>query len=209
VLADRLDAPGQVHAPNGDLGFAQPKRWDNDADQVGQAGHEVPDAPVQAGRVHPDQDLVVLGDRLVDVLELENLGRAVGVLDDGLHGGLAARCGSRTHVDCNIRQAAGRGRMRRIHVHALLGKRTRLEADRRILLNVPRRVTLSLPWSPGQAPDERSYLRSSRNADPFSRGPRQLRADCGQSLVGLALPRRKPSLDEQHRKGDLEEATRD
>jgi hypothetical protein len=85
LLADRLDAAGEVHAPNGDLGSAQPHGWYQEADEVGQAGHDVPDAPVQPGRMDPHQHLVVGGRRLVDVPELQDVGGAVGVLHDGLH----------------------------------------------------------------------------------------------------------------------------
>jgi hypothetical protein len=91
VPADRLDAPGEVHAANGDLGPAQPQGRDDDADQVRQTGHDVPHAPVEAGRVHPHQHLAVLGRRRGDVPELEDVGGAVGVLDDGLHGDLPVR----------------------------------------------------------------------------------------------------------------------
>jgi len=38
--AHRLDVHGQVHAPNGDLGPAQLEGWDDDADQIWQAGHD-------------------------------------------------------------------------------------------------------------------------------------------------------------------------
>jgi hypothetical protein len=59
VLADRLHGPGDVHAQGGDLGLAQPEGWDNDADQVRQAGHDVPVAPMQASRLDLQQHLVV------------------------------------------------------------------------------------------------------------------------------------------------------
>src|ERR671918_648956 len=39
---DCLDGSGDIHAPNGDLGPAQPEAGDHDADQVGQAGHDMP-----------------------------------------------------------------------------------------------------------------------------------------------------------------------
>jgi len=84
VAADRLDGPGDVHAPDPDLGPAHAEA--DEADQVRQAGHEVPDAPVQAGGTHPHQHLVVLWRGPVDVLVLQRLEAAVAVLDDGLHG---------------------------------------------------------------------------------------------------------------------------
>ena len=57
VRADRLDDPGQVHARDGDLGRAHPEA--HEADRIRQAGHDVPDAPVDAGRAHTDQHLAV------------------------------------------------------------------------------------------------------------------------------------------------------
>ena len=72
-------APG-----HGVLGRAEPEA--REAHRVGQAGHDVPDAPVHAGRAHPHQHLVVADRGRVDVPELQDVGRAVGVLDDRLHG---------------------------------------------------------------------------------------------------------------------------
>src|SRR5918993_1949213 len=74
--------------PERDLGLAQPERRDHQADHVGQAGHDVPVAPMQASRMDLDQHLVVGGHRLVDVPELQHLGPAIAVLDDRLHGAL-------------------------------------------------------------------------------------------------------------------------
>jgi len=87
VLADGLNTPGDVHAPDGDLGLAQPEGWDDEADHVRQPSHDMPDASVQAGGVHAHQHLVVLGHRLVDVPEFQDIESAIAVLDDGLHGG--------------------------------------------------------------------------------------------------------------------------
>jgi hypothetical protein len=91
--ADRLDAPGDVHAQHGDLGLAQPQRRHNDADQVRQAGHDVPVAPMQAGRVDLYQHVVLLGHRLVDVPEVQHIGSAIPVLHDCLHRVLQRRRG--------------------------------------------------------------------------------------------------------------------
>src|ERR671936_599642 len=64
---DGFHGPGEVHAQHGDLGPAQPKARDHDADQVGQAGHDVPVPPMEAGRMHLNQDLVAGGHWLVDL----------------------------------------------------------------------------------------------------------------------------------------------
>ena len=68
VLADRLHDAGDVHARDGVLRCPQPVA--READRVRQAGHDVPDAPVDAGGAHADQDLVVADRGPVDVAEL-------------------------------------------------------------------------------------------------------------------------------------------
>ena len=83
VLADRLDASGDIETANGVLGRAEPEA--RDPDQVRQPCHQVPDALVDPGRVHPDKHLVVADHRPVDLPELQDVGRAVSVLDDCLH----------------------------------------------------------------------------------------------------------------------------
>ena len=57
------------------------------ADWVGETGHDVPGAPVDAGRPHPDQHLAVPAHRPGDLGQAKDLlrGDAVGVLDDGPH----------------------------------------------------------------------------------------------------------------------------
>ena len=91
VLADRLDASGDIHAQHGNLGFARPEGWDHETDHVGQAGHDVPVAAMDAGRLDLDQDLVVGGHRLIDVPERQHPGPAIAVLDNCLHGVLPRR----------------------------------------------------------------------------------------------------------------------
>src|SRR4029453_289870 len=59
-------------------------------------GHEPPRPGMRTANVRvrladrrcadPDQDLIVLLHRLLDVLEVQDLGGSVAVLDDGLHG---------------------------------------------------------------------------------------------------------------------------
>ena len=83
VLADRLHDPGQVHAQ--DRVLRRPDPVPRDADRVGQSRHQVPDATIHPRGMDAHQDLVVGHLRWVDVPELEDVGRAVGLLDDCLH----------------------------------------------------------------------------------------------------------------------------
>ena len=83
VAADGLHDAGQVGAENGVLRRAQPVA--REPYRVRQAGHDVPDAPIHAGRVHAYEHLVVCDLGRVDVPQLEAVGGAVGVPDDRLH----------------------------------------------------------------------------------------------------------------------------
>src|SRR2546426_500851 len=56
VLADGLDRSGHTPARVGGLGPAEPEAR---PDEVGEAGHHMPRAPIHAGRTHVHQDLVV------------------------------------------------------------------------------------------------------------------------------------------------------
>jgi hypothetical protein len=84
-LADGLDDAGHVRAWNGVLG--RPETVAREAYRVRQARHDVPGAAVHAGRMHADQHLVLCDFGLVYVPELEDVGWAVVVLDNRLHGG--------------------------------------------------------------------------------------------------------------------------
>jgi hypothetical protein len=88
--ADRLDAPGDLTAPHPGLGGADSVA--REAHRVGQAGHEVPDAPVHAGRVYAQQHLTVADRGPGGLPEAQRLaGLAVMLLDDRLHGRLVRR----------------------------------------------------------------------------------------------------------------------
>jgi hypothetical protein len=64
------------------------------ADRVGQAGHHVPGAPIDPGRVDPEQYLTVSGLGSVDLLESKDVvGGAVLILDDRFH---------RLHRGCHV-----------------------------------------------------------------------------------------------------------
>ena len=63
--------PADVAAPDGVLGSAEPEA--REAQQVRQAGHQVPDALIDAGRVHPHEHLVVGDRRPVDLPELQDV----------------------------------------------------------------------------------------------------------------------------------------
>ncbi len=82
VRADGFDHPRDVQAADARLGSPQARHG---ADRVGQARHEVPDALVEAGRVHPYEDLAPARNRPVYLFDAQDLGRSVDVLDDGLH----------------------------------------------------------------------------------------------------------------------------
>ena len=83
VLADGLDPSGDLTAPYSVFRDTQPVA--RQPDRVGQAGHDVPDAPVHTGGMHPQQHLVGARLRPVDLLEPQDVGLAVDVLDDRLH----------------------------------------------------------------------------------------------------------------------------
>src|SRR5215216_171642 len=84
VSPGRLDGPGGVRATNANLGLAESKA--HDADQIGLARHQMPDAWVDACSMHADEQIVVSGLWYLDVARLEHVGRAVLVLNDGFHG---------------------------------------------------------------------------------------------------------------------------
>ena len=65
----------------------RPANPEADAKQVGLPGHQVNVTSADAGRVHAEQHLTSPGRGLVDVAELQHVGRAVTVLNDCLHGG--------------------------------------------------------------------------------------------------------------------------
>ncbi len=83
VPADRLHLACQIRARNEVLRSAHPRA--HEPEDVGNASHHVPDVGVDRRRVNVNQDLIVLGVRPFDIAELENIRRAVPVLDDRLH----------------------------------------------------------------------------------------------------------------------------
>ena len=94
VRADGLDGARHAAARVRGLGAAQAEA--RGADRVGEAGHDVPRAPVDAGRAHAHEDLAVADRRPGDLGEPQDVGggAAVGVLDDRPHracGGLGRR----------------------------------------------------------------------------------------------------------------------
>src|SRR5215207_4549130 len=84
ILADRLHDPSHVRADNGVLGRTEPVA--REAYRVRQTRHDVPDVPTHASRVNAYEHLIVGDLGLVDVPEFQELGGAVGVPDDSLHG---------------------------------------------------------------------------------------------------------------------------
>src|SRR5439155_12020992 len=83
VRADCLDYPGDINTPNTRLGRAEAEA--DDAHQVGLARHHVPVTNMQASRMDPYEHVVEPDLRLVDLLKLEYVRRAVLVLHDRLH----------------------------------------------------------------------------------------------------------------------------
>src|SRR5436309_7300465 len=83
VLPHRLHDPGNVAASQRYFGFAQSEAVDTKPVRL--AGHDVPDADVDAGRVHAYQHVMIADHRDVDVPEFEHIGGAVRALDDRLH----------------------------------------------------------------------------------------------------------------------------
>jgi hypothetical protein len=67
VLPDGLNYAGHIAAGNGILGGSESQTWDDEAQEVRQSGHHVPNASVDTGRMHPHQDFVVFDLGLIDV----------------------------------------------------------------------------------------------------------------------------------------------
>src|SRR6267143_1965651 len=86
----------------------------HEAEDVRPASRGVPVAQVERGRAHADQHLTVLGDRFLNLLELENVGRAEPRSDDRFHrvpfASTRARYLSvRGHAPSGRRPGCGRG----------------------------------------------------------------------------------------------------
>ena len=81
--ADRDDGAGDVQAGHPVLRPAEPEP--HHPHQVRRAGHQMPGPPIDTGRVHPDQHLVVGDDRSGDPCRAQHLGGAVTVLHDRPH----------------------------------------------------------------------------------------------------------------------------
>jgi hypothetical protein len=65
--ADRLDGPGDIHAANTDLGSSESEA--DDAEQVRQAGHDVPVTDVDPSRVNADEHVVIANLGPINLLE--------------------------------------------------------------------------------------------------------------------------------------------
>ena len=83
VGADRLDDPGQLRTQSGDLRPAQPVA--GGPEQVGQPSHDVPRAPVQAGRADAHEHLFITDIGHLHLAEAQDVSGAVTVADDRLH----------------------------------------------------------------------------------------------------------------------------
>lgn len=74
--------PGQVHA---ELLVFWVAEAGHEADAVGRSAEKMPVQRIDGGGADPDEDFVVSGRGFGDVGQLEDAGRAVLVVDDGLH----------------------------------------------------------------------------------------------------------------------------
>ena len=63
--------PDKLRPGLGALGRAEPEA--HDPHQVGQAGHQMPGAPIHAGAMYPHQDLVVSRGGLLDLRQSEDV----------------------------------------------------------------------------------------------------------------------------------------
>jgi hypothetical protein len=100
VVADRLDLARELVAE--DLPLRAQKPGDEPA-QGGLSGAEMGVGAGHAGRADPDEDLVVRGHRLGDLLDPEDLRRPVPVVHDRLHDAAFRR---RTGLPCFQRRPA-------------------------------------------------------------------------------------------------------
>lgn len=82
LLTDGLNLAGDVLTSDPLLGRPQ---TGNEADRVRRAGHDVPVTDERARRDDTDQDFPANRHRRLDVLEAQDVGRSILVLDDGLH----------------------------------------------------------------------------------------------------------------------------
>ena len=100
---DGFDGSGEASARVWVLGPAEAEP--GEAEGIGQAGHDVPGAPVHAGGVHAHQDLAVPDGGHVDLRDLEEVlrRRAVAILNNGLHRGSARPRGRRASQGCELR----------------------------------------------------------------------------------------------------------
>jgi hypothetical protein len=85
VDADRLDDTGQIGARDAMLRSAHARA--HEPQDEGDPSHRVPDIRMDRSRVNLDQNTVIVDGGSIDLAELENVGRAVAILHDRLHGG--------------------------------------------------------------------------------------------------------------------------
>src|SRR5262249_19248985 len=84
--ANRLHATRKIAAADLHLGCAPAEQgWRHHAHDVRIAAHDVPVARVDRRRMHPYHQVVWTGQRLFDFFELEDLRRAVALLNNRFH----------------------------------------------------------------------------------------------------------------------------
>jgi len=82
--ANRFRATSEIHAGSRNLWFAQAG---HEANEVRPTLHRAAVQRIERSRVDFYQDLVVVGNWLLDVLDLDNFRRTVSVADSGFHWG--------------------------------------------------------------------------------------------------------------------------
>jgi len=80
---DRCDLTSQLAAEDPPL---RPAQTDEEADEEGMGAAPAAVGAVDSGRVDLDEDLIVFGDGLLDLLEALHLRRAIAVVDHRSHG---------------------------------------------------------------------------------------------------------------------------
>jgi len=83
----------------------RPTQPGDEAHEVRKPAHEVPVGRIERSRAHPHQHLIVTDRRLVDLLQLENVRRAVPLVHDRLHRFLLVR---HRHWRCQARAGDAR-----------------------------------------------------------------------------------------------------
>jgi hypothetical protein len=83
LLDDRFDPSGNIHAAELTLGLRSPRVGTKRRIMYG-ADHDMSNATIQTGRMHPHQHFIIPGHRPLNVPAVQDFNSAVHLLDDGL-----------------------------------------------------------------------------------------------------------------------------